>query len=619
MPNTANVNFQVTNLAQQVSTPSNGVSFVAGETVRGPFADPKDKINSWAAFVKTYGGLKDDSLFPLLCKRALDRGAILRVSRVGHYTDVTDASTLDAVKADLPAMVVLTFDAALITLNQIDMDINGDAITPVVFSVDNDTTLGLLATEIALHADVDKAEVISLTGDDTSIIIYPDNNAEVVITNPLVTLGASQAGITTVDKAGFVDAAGNLLFTIEPKFEGENYNNWVVSITTATNGGANYFDLSITNSVESGLDETYQNLTITGTPTVGESDYLNTLNTYSNNFTVTYYDLSSLLVAPRPTNSSLQFKDGDDGGTTLDTDYSGDSAAKTGIFAFDAYEDSYQLVIPHKNTTAIHTAGSAYAANRKDLVYWAHLDHLLDKTNLIAARTALNIDSKFTAFFSGGVKVLHPVTNDELLIPEVADLMANAALSDQNFGPWYSFAGYNRGVITNAIGLGGSNYGTPASFADLNDIANAQINMSVIKDSNIMLWGNFSGQLPNDPEKYLNIVRLIIYLQKSLKPTLERYIEEPNDIPTFKRIYYTVKPFLDSLLTNRAVFEYEWQGDQDATDLNSLQVNDPNDVSLGKYKVNFLIKPIASMQEISVNIIIAPAGVSFDIVSSELL
>ena len=128
MPNTANVNFRVTNLSQQVSTPSNGVSFVMGEPVRGPFADPKDRINSWAAFVKKYGGLKDDSLFPLLCKRALDKGAILRVSRVGHYADITDASTLDAVKAELPAIVILTFDAPLVTLNQIDLGINGTAI-----------------------------------------------------------------------------------------------------------------------------------------------------------------------------------------------------------------------------------------------------------------------------------------------------------------------------------------------------------------------------------------------------------------------------------------------------------------------------------------------------------
>jgi len=407
------------------------------------------------------------------------------VSRVGHYTDVTDASTLDAVKADLPAIVTLTFDAALITANQVDLNINGIAITPIVFTTDNDTTMGLLATEIALNADVDKAEVISVPGEDASIIIYPENNAVVVLTGVLVTLGASQAGGTTTNSAGFVDNAGNLLFTIQPLNEGENYNNWTVAITAATNGGANYFDLTINNPIETGLDESYQNLSIIGTPTVGESDYLNNINNYSNNFKVVYYDLSTLLSATRPVNSTLQFKAGADGSATVDTDYTGDSAAKNGFFAFDAYDDSYQLVIPHKKTSAIHIAGAAYAANRKDLVYWAHLDHLLDKTNLIAARTALNINSKYVAFFSGGLKVLHPITSAELVIPELADLMANASLSDQNYGPWYSFAGYNRGVITNALGVS-TNYGTPASFADLNDIANAQINMSVVKAGSIM-------------------------------------------------------------------------------------------------------------------------------------
>lgn len=618
MPNTANVNFQVTNLAQQVSTPSNGISFVAGETVRGPFADPKDVVNSWSQFVKIYGGLKDDSIFPLLCKRALDRGAILRVSRVGHYTDITDAATLDAVKAELPAVVVLTFDAALVTDNTIDMDINTVAITQVAFNTDNDTTLADLAASIAAHDDVASAQVITQGGDDDSIIIFPEDNATLTFANISVAGGASQAGGTTTDKAGFVDNLGNLLFTIKPKYEGENYNNWVVTITDPTNGGSGYFDLTITNASETGLDENYQNLTIGGTPTIAESTYLNDINDYSNNFEVEYYDLSALLSAPTPVNAALQFQGGLDGTTPVDVDYTGDSNAKNGFYAFDNYDDSYQLVIPHKTSSAIHIAGSAYAANRKDLVYWAHLDHLLDKSNLIAARTALNIDSKFTAFYSGGLRILHPVTNQEMVVPEVADFMANAALSDENFGPWYSFAGYNRGVVTNALGVS-TNYGTPAAYDDLNQIANAQINMSVVKDQNIMLWGNFTGQLANNPEKFLNVVRLIIYLQKSLKPTLERFIEEPNDIPTFKRIYYTVKPFLDALLTNRALFEYEWQGDQNASDLNSLQVNEPADIANGKYKVRFLIRPIPSMQEISVNIIITPAGVSFSTAANELL
>ncbi len=618
MPNTANVNFKVTNLAQQVSVPSNGISYVAGETVRGPFADPKDIINSWAQFKKIYGGLRDDSLFPLMCKRTLDGGGILRISRIGHYTDVTDADTLDAIKAELPSIVLLTFDAPFVDLNQIDLDINSDAITPVVFDTTNDITLAALATEIALHPDVDKAQVVSLTGDNDTIIIFPENNAIVTLTSIVVTLGASQPGGTATDKAGFVNDLGNLLFTIEPRYKGENYNNWVVAIEAATNGSANYFNLSITNSIESGLDEKYENQIITGLPTVAQSDYLNSINNYSPNFKVTYYDLSGLLAATRPVNSVLQFQAGSDGTTPATADYTGDSAAKTGFFAFDPYDDSYQIVIPHKTDAAIHVAGSAYAANRKDLHYWVHLDHDLTKSALIAARVALNIDSKFTAFFSGGLKIYHPVSSEEIVIPEIADFMANAAKSDQNYGPWYSFAGYTRGIVGNAIGVN-INYGTPASYTDLNDIANAQINMSVIKDAKIMQWGNFTGQLANDPEKFLNVSRLIVYLQKSLKPTLERFIEEPTDIPTFKRIYYTVKPFLDSLLSNRAVHAYEWQGDQDASNLDSLQVNTEADISLGKYKINFMIKPIAALQEISVNIIITPAGVSFETASTELL
>jgi phage tail sheath protein FI len=105
-----------------------------------------------------------------------------------------------------------------------------------------------------------------------------------------------------------------------------------------------------------------------------------------------------------------------------------------------------------------------------------------------------------------------------------------------------------------------------------------------------------------------------MFLQKSLKPTLELFLEEPNDIPTWKRIYYTVKPFLDSMVNKRALYSYSWDGDQDAKNMQSLVINNSSDVTDGKYKVRFGIQAIPSIQEISVDIVMTEAGVSFELV-----
>ena len=58
-----------------------GLSCVEGKTERGP-VNKAIYISSWPKFVESFGGLLTDSDFPLLCQRALARGACLWVGRV---------------------------------------------------------------------------------------------------------------------------------------------------------------------------------------------------------------------------------------------------------------------------------------------------------------------------------------------------------------------------------------------------------------------------------------------------------------------------------------------------------------------------------------------------------
>lgn len=72
-----------------------GLSMVEGITERGPVAKAVF-ISSWPKFVEVFGGLVPHSDFPLLCQRALARGAALWVSRIAHYEDVTKKNTITA-------------------------------------------------------------------------------------------------------------------------------------------------------------------------------------------------------------------------------------------------------------------------------------------------------------------------------------------------------------------------------------------------------------------------------------------------------------------------------------------------------------------------------------------
>lgn len=129
-----------------------------------------------------------------------------------------------------------------------------------------------------------------------------------------------------------------------------------------------------------------------------------------------------------------------------------------------------------------------------------------------------------------------------------------------------------------------------------------------------MAWVYFKSK--NDSEKFLSIVRLNLYIKKSLRPILESYLEEPNTWSTWKSMYYEGKEVMDDLVNRQAMSEYTWIGDQDATSYDDLQVNNESDVRQGKYHLVIKYKDIVPLQEITVDVVIDAANNSVNITSS---
>ena len=105
----------------------------------------------------------------------------------------------DSDKLPTTDIVVLTFDAALVASNSIAGKVDGVAITPVVFSGDNDTTMGLLETELASFAGITTAvasDVGAVGYDNTMTCTAASIDTVLLLEEFLVTLGGSQATIT---------------------------------------------------------------------------------------------------------------------------------------------------------------------------------------------------------------------------------------------------------------------------------------------------------------------------------------------------------------------------------------------------------------------------------------
>lgn len=420
----------------------------------------------------------------------------------------------------------------------------------------------------------------------------------------------------------FLNSDDMELFELVMKNPGADYNNVKAIVTAASNGSNNYFNLYITHALEPDLNESYINLSIPISATAENQSFLKNVTISSLFVDVVYKDLTTVTdkskLLPIPT--TINFELGEDRSNVLAaSDYVGSSVSNLGLNAFDAYDDSYQLValgiLPSENTS-IMVAGNEYATNRKDLMYWTFLSNDFNtKESLITLRQSTAINNEFSAFFAGGLKVNNPLTSMVINLNAITDIAALAAINDTKNGPYSSFSGNTKGNITGALGVV-NNFGTAAKFNDLNELANRQINCLINNGGKIKLWGGFSSSTDNNQRKFISVVRGIMYLKKTLKPILENYLEEPNDIPTWRLMYMQAKDFLDSMVTKRALASYKYYGDQNAPSLNDLEINNKADVLIGKYKIKLLVSFIPGMQEIEVNLILDNGTLSFELIDS---
>lgn len=220
--------------------------------------------------------------------------------------------------------------------------------------------------------------------------------------------------------------------------------------------------------------------------------------------------------------------------------------------------------------------------------------------------------SPFLSLYAGGIKRYDKdgVLQDGPVMGTVLGLQGRSAAE---YGPWRSAAGLNRGIVENAYGPVCPNYGTPSHYDDLNDLANAGVNLFVIKDTRTagkrtVLWHNFTRTVIQDSFKFLSNVHLVLYLKKQIRPIAESFIEEPNIWTSWKLMYYQVKDITDPLVNASAITDPQWLGDQDATKWDELQTNNEADCRQGKYKAILKFKDVATMQEISITLNIERAN-----------
>ena len=243
---------------------------------------------------------------------------------------------------------------------------------------------------------------------------------------------------------------------------------------------------------------------------------------------------------------------------------------------------------------------------RKDCIVFVSPDRA-DVVNNIGSEAASIVEFRngLTAssygFLDSGYKYQYDKYNDVYrYIPLNGDIAGLAVRSDNERDPWYSPAGFSRGVIKNIVKLAYN-----PKQADRDTLYKSDINPVVaFPGQGIILYGDKT--LLGRPSAFdrINVRRLFIVLEKAIAVAARTSLFEFNDEFTRAQFKGLVDPFLADIQGRRGITDYRVVCDSTN---NTAEVIDRNE-----FVGDIYIKPAKSINYIQLNFVAVRSGVEFN-------
>jgi len=282
---------------------------------------------------------------------------------------------------------------------------------------------------------------------------------------------------------------------------------------------------------------------------------------------------------------------------------------------YDLYKDGadvdVSMILQGKATNGTNNAGLAnyiidnICESRKDCVAFISPDRADvinnagdEATDSVAFRNSLTASSY--AVLDSGYKYQYDKYNDVYrYVPFNGDVAGLAVRTDDLRDPWFSPAGYNRGIIKNIVKLPYN-----PRQADRDVLYKADINPIVnFPGQGTILFGDKT--LLGKPSAFdrINVRRLFIVLEKAIATAAKFSLFELNDEFTRAQFKNLVEPFLRDVQGRRGIYDFAVVCD--GTN-NTGEVIDRNE-----FLADIYIKPAKSINFIQLNFVAVRTGVEF--------
>ena len=213
---------------------------------------------------------------------------------------------------------------------------------------------------------------------------------------------------------------------------------------------------------------------------------------------------------------------------------------RTGIVAFEENTTVSMMAIPGVTIPEVIVALVGHCENLKSRFAVIDMPKDMYKTKDLLQYREM-IDSTYAAMYHPWIQVFDRSTSQPDFIPPSGAVLGVYSRTDINRGVHKAPA--NESVFCTGLSV---NY-TKAEQDILNP---AGINLiRALPGQGIRVWGARTAS-SNSNFKYVNVRRLFIYVEESIKANTNWVVFEPNDVALWQRVHLTIANFLDNMWRN---------------------------------------------------------------------
>ncbi len=233
--------------------------------------------------------------------------------------------------------------------------------------------------------------------------------------------------------------------------------------------------------------------------------------------------------------------------------------------------------------------------DRADSLYVIAPPNVSTAQEVVDLLHSVALDSNYSATYWPWIQVLDTDNSTQLYIPPTGEVIKNIALTDNVSFPWFSVAGYSRGLVNSIKAV------KKLTLDERDLLYKNRINpIATFSDTGTIIWGNKTLQVRESALDRINVRRLLLRARKLISAVAVRLVFEQNDDVVRNEFLRLVNPILDAIKRERGL-----------TNFQVTVSNDPANLDANLMTGKIYIQPTRSLEFIDVEFLITPTGASF--------